>query len=331
MLNIMRKYSSSWLIKLPLFTIILSFILYFGYNSLRSTPNIDQVTAISVNGIETKNAFYQYIYNRTIDQYKKSFEGKEIPEFILNYAKKSAHQQIVSRTLALHMADKMDAVVSDDELRHMILETLKPLYGDSFNYDNYVSRFLPSFEMENKFNFEPFLRDDVQIQKIYKLLSSIDTTMILENTDLNIDNETWTFQAIKFPEKILTDKKIIKADDDIVKLANKLIKLPTRKWKRFIKKNHLEIVDLQPISIAQRKRLPTHSMSQDDMSALFQLIKKDDIFSKAIASNKDYYVYRLMKYEKKDPTSKEIPGSAFYNAWLRALSNQARIQINNES
>ncbi len=155
MLSILRKHVG-WGFKVLLGIIIVSFVAFFGYNTLQQ-QNVDQA-AIQVGEEDIPVARFQFFYENQYETFKEKFKDSDIPEFLLKSIQQSAERILVQRSLMRQFAQTMGVRVSDPELAAFIA---KEKDFDPVVYKDY----LKSFYNENGFSYEELVREDLQLQK----------------------------------------------------------------------------------------------------------------------------------------------------------------------
>jgi peptidyl-prolyl cis-trans isomerase D len=117
MLSLMRKHASSWIIKFLLAAIIVVFIPWGvqRYTSQRSSRVAD------VNGTIITLNDYRNSYTNLVEQVRQSFGNNLNDELIQALQlRKRALDQLVDRALMLQEAEKLNILVSDEELAQTI-------------------------------------------------------------------------------------------------------------------------------------------------------------------------------------------------------------------
>ena len=117
MLNVMRKYATSWLIKILLGAIVVVFVLW-GVGSYRS----QRASRIAlVNGEPITIAEYKETYGRILQQMRQQFGNNLNDDMIKMFnLKGQALDQLINKRLLLDEAKRLDFRVTDDELAQTI-------------------------------------------------------------------------------------------------------------------------------------------------------------------------------------------------------------------
>lgn len=138
MLRVMRKYATSWLIKILLFAIVVVFV-FWGVGSFRAQR---QTKAAVVNGELITMNQYRTAYQNMVEYYRRMYERQGQSGFsdemieALNL-KSRALEELVDQELLLQEAEKLDFAVSNEQL----IQTIKKV---------------PAFQAESGFDYERY-------------------------------------------------------------------------------------------------------------------------------------------------------------------------------
>jgi len=117
MLSLMRKYATTWLIKVILGAIVVVFV-FWGVGSFRA-QRASRVAL--VNGETITSEEYREAYNNIIEQLRKSFGNSLSDDLLKSFQPENrAIEQLISQRLLLQEAKKLDFSVSEDELSNSI-------------------------------------------------------------------------------------------------------------------------------------------------------------------------------------------------------------------
>lgn len=117
MLSIMRKYATTWLIKVLLGAIVIVFV-FWGVGSYRAQRGS---RVALVNGETITREEYREAYDNIIEQLRKSFGNRLSDDILKSFQPKNrALEQLISRRLLLQEAQKLQFSVSEDELSNSI-------------------------------------------------------------------------------------------------------------------------------------------------------------------------------------------------------------------
>ena len=113
----MRKYATTWLIKVILGAIVVVFV-FWGVGSFRA-QRASRVAL--VNGETITSEEYREAYNNIIEQLRKSFGNSLSDDLLKSFQPENrAIEQLISQRLLLQEAKKLDFSVSEDELSNSI-------------------------------------------------------------------------------------------------------------------------------------------------------------------------------------------------------------------
>lgn len=118
MLNLMRKHARNWLMKIILGIIIVVFIFYFG--SMGDKQRAERIAMI--DGKPIVYADFQREYQKLVDVYRQRF-GQGLTDEMLKTLnlKQQALDNLVNQAVVLLKAEAMNVVVTDEEVKAMIL------------------------------------------------------------------------------------------------------------------------------------------------------------------------------------------------------------------
>jgi peptidyl-prolyl cis-trans isomerase D len=191
MLNYLRKNAKSWVLKLLLLLVALTFILWGGSTLLRDKT----VTyAAKVNGTTIHLREYSDAYQDRIKQYRDAlgpaFNEKMVTELKL---RERLLDEFIYRILLAEEAKKLGLTVSDDELRGMIQSA--PAFQADGRFD---PRRYESFLRQQRTTAEEFertQREQIQISRVVNLVrqnvtkvseQEVWNTFLFENERINL-------------------------------------------------------------------------------------------------------------------------------------------------
>jgi len=113
MLNIMRKYASSWMIKFILGAVVVVFV-FWGVGSFRS-QTANRVALVNGEAITIEE--YRQTYNNIIEQLRQQF-GNNLNDSLIEMLQvdKQAIDQLIDQRLIMREAERLDFRVTDVEL-----------------------------------------------------------------------------------------------------------------------------------------------------------------------------------------------------------------------
>lgn len=167
MLNVMRKYAGSWMIKVLLAAIVLVFI-FWGVGSFKSTQKTQVAT---VNGDIITVDEYQKAYNNIIESYRRQF-GDKMNDEMLKYLQlgRQAVDQLVNQKLLLQESEKLGFQVTDRELADRIMSTPAFQSDGVFNKRQYTS--LLNQNRLSVDEFEQGFRNQLIIEKLQQFIGN---------------------------------------------------------------------------------------------------------------------------------------------------------------
>ncbi len=326
MLDILRKHASSWVIKVVLGAIVISFIFFFGYNSMRSGNRGGKDAVASVNGSPISVAEYKFILDNNFERLKQSFTGAELPDFVVKMARSQTLRQLVSRQIGLQLAADLGVVVPDEALAAVVVKTPYAQRDGEFDPIFYRQQFLPYFKQRFGLDFEDFLKSDIELETVESIFATVDKGVPTAKDDGKGDMAfSWTFETVAFdPGKLVRDGKV-KSEDEVMTAAKLLVTSDPKKWKGLIAPFGLKVEKSEPITVKDRRRLLNGKGSMDDMIKIFSLTSEQPVLQEPIANDGKIYVVRLVEREETGPSDAFWPARDFFSSWMTKLSEKAKV------
>lgn len=207
MLSLMRKYASTWMIKVVLGAIVVVFV-FWGVGSYRSQR---ASTVAVVNGQSILIEEYQQAYDNIIEQLRRSF-GNNLDDNLLEQfqVKQQALDGLIDQILMLQEADKLHFDVSDEDLAKAITRIAAFQRNGVFDQRLY-QRMLNSNRLTPE-TFEKTHRNSMQIDKLRQFItgsikvsdSEIREWFNWENASVNIRYALFdpeSFKTISFSDE----------------------------------------------------------------------------------------------------------------------------------
>ncbi|RPJ81826.1 MAG: peptidyl-prolyl cis-trans isomerase, partial [Deltaproteobacteria bacterium] len=167
MLQAMRDNASSWIIKILLMAVVVAFIfMAFGSYDAQKTSKVATVNKQSISADD-----YREAYNNLLQRVRQQF-GSNLNDEILKMMnlKQQTMDQLITRTLILQEAKKLNLIVSDEELTRTIQDMQYFRENDSFStvlYEKMLKRVGIAPEQ-----FEKDQRDQMLAQKLQLFITS---------------------------------------------------------------------------------------------------------------------------------------------------------------
>jgi len=167
MLYLMRKYATSWLIKVLLGAIVVVFVLW-GVGSYRS----QKTTRIAlVDGETITLEEYKQTYSNLIEQLRLQFGNQLNDELIEMFQiKKQALNQLIDKRLLLKEAARMKFKVSDDELTRAIRSM--GAFQTAGVFDSRLYKNVLSLNRMDPEQFEASQRESLLINKVKSFIEA---------------------------------------------------------------------------------------------------------------------------------------------------------------
>ena len=183
MLNFIRKQSDTWLIKTVLWVIVLAFVatIFYSWGAGGQFGGANKTVA-TVNGLEIKVNEFERAYGNIINFYREQFRGQFSDEMAAKLnLKENALDALIQNRLVLLEAEKMNLMVSDQELAESIYKRPEFQKGTKFSsslYQNYLR-----FSRINVKDFEDSQRKNLlreKLEGVIKASTQISETEIQE-------------------------------------------------------------------------------------------------------------------------------------------------------
>ena len=175
MLDQLRTHAKSWVVKLVLGLIILSFMLFFGYSRISSRYHEERqyVATVGHEGVP-RRAFDAY-YQGALDKMREGLKG-EMPEGMTGFLKQNIIHQLVMREVVAQYGDDLGLMVSDEEVAQFI-RAQKNFFNKEGKFDiiTYERQFLPYYQQKYGENYEEMVRKELMMEKVQLLALSLFT------------------------------------------------------------------------------------------------------------------------------------------------------------
>ncbi len=328
MLDILRKHASSWAIKVILGAIVISFIFFFGYSSMRraSRPGSAQEVA-TVNGRPISVAEYRFVLDSIYGSLRSSFGDKEVPDFVQAMARSQSLRQLVARELGLELARDLGVVVPDAELAEVIRKTPFAQRDGEFDPAFYRNQFLPYFRQRFGLDYEKFLKQDIEIDNLEGFFRGVDTDVPATEGGLGKGGTdfSWTFETVTFVPDELVEKGKVKSAEEARSAARLLVASDPARWKGLLAPLELSSVRTGPISLRERKTLLDGQGTIEDFTEIFSLTPSSPLVGEPIERGGKIYVIRLVERKEAGQGEGFWPARDFFRSWMAKLSEKAKV------
>ena len=209
MLSLMRKHAGSWLIKVLLGGIAVTFIFWGGYQATSRRSG----RVASVNGETITMEEYRLTYKRLIEQVQQRF-GNNLNEEMIKSLQlpKQAIDQLVDQRLMRQAATELDLQVSDDDLSRSIKSI--SAFQTSGVFDPRLYKLVLDRNNLSPESFEVSQRDMLLIEK----LNDIITGSVKVSDDEAVEWYNWNnamvdllfvvFEPNRYPDIAVTAEEI---------------------------------------------------------------------------------------------------------------------------
>ena len=329
MLDIMRKHASSWLIKLILGAIIISFIFFFGYSSFRKGGSDSRVgaeggVALKVNDMAVSMSEFKFFFDRNFDRIKSQFQGAEIPEFARKLAESTTIQQLIGREIMLQQADSLGLVITDEELADAIRDGQAAQSGGEFDPISYRHEFLPYFRQRYNMDYERFVRQDMRMGALQQLFSGVDSSPQASEA-LPPEEGLFTFEAVVLVPEELVKSKAAGSEEDARNFADRLARAAAGEWKKMLSDAKLSSEKIGPIRVSERKKLLGGMGSFEQHREIFSLTKDKPVAGPYEIDGKLVVVRFLERGPSVSDPSASPSRAVFFDEWMGKLMANAKV------
>ena len=167
MLNVMRKYAGSWMIKVILTAIVVVFV-FWGVGSFKSRKDTQ---VANVNGEVITIEEYQKAYNNIVENYRRQY-GSRVNEQMLKQLQlgRQTVNQLVNQKLLLQESEKLGFQVTDEELSEQIMTN--PAFQNGGVFDKRRYDLLLRQNRLSPEEFEHSMRQQMIFEKLQNFISS---------------------------------------------------------------------------------------------------------------------------------------------------------------
>jgi hypothetical protein len=351
MLEILRNSKDSWIVKISLGLMALTFIFFFGSKTLRNDDGSHfSSTPATVNGVDVNPQKANFIIDSQMDNLREQFKG-EVPANFAQMLRQNVVTSLVNSELISQDAKRMGFGTAPAELKDHIKNDPQFQENGQFNRDFYLEKFRPWYQLTRGTSYENDARDGLATDKISGLFeAALSPSTAFLNRAHKIENTKRKFSVIKIrvkPEEGDMLPKTLEADKtaeetgkaDQKELADKVFAA----WKSgakmddLLKDNKLKINDTAELGAA---RLPSVLDGKDDFDALKKLLALSPLspFPESYFDEGTYYyLIKLadLKTAEAEPSadvSERLKGEYresvvrnLESAWIQDLTSQGKV------
>lgn len=211
MITAIRNHARSWVVKVLLGVISVTFVISFGVGQFAA----DKLVLVKIGGEEILVSQYTREYERELDRLRQRYpENAEVFAQQLNL-RKQVYDRIVNRHLILKAAESSKFFVSDAEVSDSI--TSQPGFHVENRFDVDTYRYILNQNRLTPEKFEERTRQDLQLEKYQRNLmaglvvaqAEIDERYRIENEKVEV--EAFQMEAAKFRKEVKSDVAAEKA------------------------------------------------------------------------------------------------------------------------
>jgi peptidyl-prolyl cis-trans isomerase D len=215
MLSYMRKNAGSWLIKVLLFGVALSFVIGFGILPALRDDKGGGVVVAQVGERRITRGEWNQAYENLIQVYRRVYQDRFSEEMVKQMRlRETALDNLINMALQIHEASRLGLEVSDEELRDRIQSLPYFQRNGSFAKDQYLrllqmNRLTPAdFERQQRDEmlveaFQNFVRGTVKVSE-----QELWNSYVLENEQVRL--EALVVNPASFEEAVEVEEESLK-------------------------------------------------------------------------------------------------------------------------
>ncbi|PIR17579.1 MAG: hypothetical protein COV46_03680 [Deltaproteobacteria bacterium CG11_big_fil_rev_8_21_14_0_20_49_13] len=313
MLDIIRKKSADWGVKVIFGIIIIVFVFFFGYSrmSQRDKGARGGTVVARVNGEIITRPKFQLAYDNTYKMYQNIFKGKEgepLPEGIQKSVTATTINQLIQQSIVDQLGNKIGVGPTDMELAEAIKNS--PAAKDEngqFDPYMYKRRFLPYFSQKYNMDYENLLKEEIIIQNVQSVFKTEEKAPFAKPL-FDMSNTKWTFDVTEFD------------NEDLAKAGKQ------GKTKK-----------VGPVSISERSQIIPSDIDVEVWDKIFTLRTEKGAPAAPVQAGEKWYVVRPLKidlpqeaqWQKDGETFQKTVatqnGQEFFQLWISSLMKDAKI------
>ena len=319
MLDILRRHAASYLIKVILGMIIVSFVFFYGWSKIQRSKQLGNPDgeAAKINGNPIPYSEYSFLYEQAANRLGSNIQSSDDKKAIQGVLRSMAINQAIRRHMTLQLAKKSGIQVSDQELASYIQKQFTNEDG-VFDKNFYLTKYLPYFRNRYGIDYENLLKQDLLIQITENSFDFLNVPVLPQGEKL----KEWVFTVVEFNPNI-SDK--IKDIDEAKSAANKLIREKNMdKWKNIAEKLGGKHLKSQKTTLANRQHLLTGNVEDIIFEKVFSLTSSNKTISEPIVATNKVYVVALEDINEVDQSPMFRP---FVQSWLDSELSSADVKI----
>ncbi len=302
MLKDIRRSVNTFSIKLLMILLVLSFVLFYGYET---TSSCSPGSVAKVRGTLISQSEFTSRLRVQMENYRRVI-NRDLDESLFGFFRQSILEGLVNNTLLFHEAQQLGIEVGDAILRRTLEENFSNPETKQFDlqfYKNYVMRYLRSSPKQ----YEEQLRADLTASKLRSFLersvkvssSELEASVVHKNRQVNFE-----FIAVD-PQSLETATEV--SDDDLQQYYEEHQSDFLKPAERKIEYLHLRSKDYQKSENEERQE--TDKKVKADAEKLLARLKARPEDSLQEVIGKINATYKTTGYFAKSDTIPGIPDS----------------------
>ncbi|MFH1874915.1 MAG: SurA N-terminal domain-containing protein [Pseudomonadota bacterium] len=336
MLDLMRKHATSWMIKLILGAIIISFAFFFGYSQYdgNSEGTVSKGDIVArVNGHPISGEQFEFFYAQNLDRLKQAFADQELNENVRNFAQSMTLQQIIRRDFLLNAAKQAGIKISDEQLASVIRKNIETINNGKFDPIFYKHQYLPYYQNRFGINYEDIIRQDLSISTLEQLFKNLPYLEV--KLDEQIKTIMWTFKIVEIEaENKSTSITSEEVQNELLgeQKAQSFINAPIESWEALANIDKAVVQKIGPISLAEKNKVLQGLGTFENYKTIFSLNQNSPVLKQPIKHGDKIFVIGLIeqkevsKENEKNNTDSTNITSDFLNLWLQQEMSEAEVE-----
>lgn len=337
MLDFMRKNASSWLIKLLLGLISLSFALFFGYSAYRGGVGGNAAAMVGDQDIPLEQ--FQRSYDEAVRRLQEDF-AEGIPPEMTQFLRSNILEQLIQRKVQLLYARSLGLRVADEAIARIIRNQSQFYVDGVFNIEYYQKQFRPFYQRRYGLDFEQAIRQDLLLEEL-RTLERNSQLRSLEETDwtATVGRQRWNFSVIRIPDAAI--QASLPEGEDPAPATTALLKKWIEQWKQGpiaaaqLKKFDATLESGHEVSLFERHQIINGPLPPHQLQEILELKEANSVYGEPLHIGTDWYLVKLdamimdeaVSENGDDRVAVSNPTDTF-NLWLDEFRQHLEIEKN---
>lgn len=338
MLDFMRKNASSWLIKVMLGLISLSFALFFGYSAFRRGVGGNSAAVVGDQDIPLEQ--FQRSYDAASHRLQDDFPDG-LPPDMTRFLRSNVLEQLINREVAILYAHSLGLRVSDEAVARIIRNQSQFYVDGVFNMEYYQKQFRPFYLRRYGLDYEQAIRHDLLLEQLQTFERTAQLPSLEEaDWQTNVGKQQWSFDVIHIPDQPL--RSSLAAGDDPDGAATTLLTEWITQWAKGpipdtqLKKFNATLETGRKVTIFDRHHLVEGPIPPYEIQEILKMKDSNSVYSKPLHIGSDWYLVKLNEIVTDEEASSDggdeqlavSNPSETFNLWLDEFRKRLEIEKN---